>query len=440
MKYDSLFQWAERFHKLAVAPYPLHVVPPDAEITNAYSGNRIDDPIGFLVQAISSGEKYPGISFYYGEPSPDPETPERLHLGGVDFALVNKQPSNLGAAWYWAAPPNGSLDHFDPTKPRYNTLRSALVHSFKEHPKSGLVYILPQDRSRGVSLAGLQVRDFFDNDEFLHTGAAEKWWHELLGRETVGKPFAWKGSDDPLTPVPEEDEEEESGLVGLAKTIHEIAASIPMGDPRRFGRYKVFLSAIFGKLTQTDAELLWEAARAGLIQLSRADLTAAMDPAMVKASEMYIVNGKAYAGVAPRAAGGVGVFHFLNMPETQTKMSQASRSLDHPNAPNVDMGEAKKLMSQYEAHGLEPRVLCLVPISEIKQTATYMTDEMMEGYASLLEGSPMPPPELELDGRGRLSINDGAHRIKAAEKLGFSHVPALVPANYAGIERLPRLG
>lgn len=70
----------------------------------------------------------------------------------------------------------------------------------------------------------------------------------------------------------------------------------------RFGDRKVFLSTIPG-IDIADPEwrqLLLDLSLAGLIQLSRADLVAAMDPALVAASEWRL--------------DGITTWHFLTLP------------------------------------------------------------------------------------------------------------------------------
>lgn len=95
-------------------------------------------------------------------------------------------------------------------------------------------------------------------------------------------------------------------------------------------------------------------------------------------------------------------------------------------APAVDVGAKNDLIAQYKADGID-RVYRLVPISSISQPNTYMSPADYRQFASLKKGSPMPPVELERSSNGKLSINDGAHRVKAAQKLGFTHVPAILP-------------
>lgn len=54
----------------------------------------------------------------------------------------------------------------------------------------------------------------------------------------------------------------------------------------RFGDRKVFLGSLGLDSVQHHARILWALNHEGLIELARADLVAAMDPAMVAASEI----------------------------------------------------------------------------------------------------------------------------------------------------------
>lgn len=71
----------------------------------------------------------------------------------------------------------------------------------------------------------------------------------------------------------------------------------------RFGDRKVFLSTVPGiELWDTDCcAVLEELRRAGLLDLARADLVAAMDPALVQASEWRLDN--------------ITTWHFLVLPD-----------------------------------------------------------------------------------------------------------------------------
>jgi hypothetical protein len=96
-------------------------------------------------------------------------------------------------------------------------------------------------------------------------------------------------------------------LSKLADDVRSSVASLPTEHPGRFG-HKVFISAaraaLGGDAALSDAEFkrqLFAAHRAGLIQLARADLVAAMDPVAVAASETQ-VDGATFHFVIDSAA------------------------------------------------------------------------------------------------------------------------------------------
>lgn len=103
-------------------------------------------------------------------------------------------------------------------------------------------------------------------------------------------------------------------LTTFAATVHALARPIeenPTPDGRARGRFgrKVFLAAIRRALRDTDYarlapemidRLLIDAHRAGLIELARADLVAAMDPAEVRASEIRHLEATYHFVVAER--------------------------------------------------------------------------------------------------------------------------------------------
>lgn len=78
-------------------------------------------------------------------------------------------------------------------------------------------------------------------------------------------------------------------LCALRLTVAAIMADATAApDEYRFGARKVFLCAVFGPAsswTAEDRRGMAEMRRTGLVQFCRADFVAAMDPAMVAASE-----------------------------------------------------------------------------------------------------------------------------------------------------------
>ncbi len=72
--------------------------------------------------------------------------------------------------------------------------------------------------------------------------------------------------------------------------VFAVARRIPYGDPRRYGRDKVFISAI-GDALRIPLErvkmLLLMAHRAGKLELTRADLTSGMNKELVRRSETW---------------------------------------------------------------------------------------------------------------------------------------------------------
>lgn len=95
---------------------------------------------------------------------------------------------------------------------------------------------------------------------------------------------------------------DEIDIETFARTVREIARTIPAERTRdglahgRFGSRKVFLAALrrqlgadprFARMPRTAIDdLLVGANRAGLLELGRADLVAAMDPVEVRDSEI----------------------------------------------------------------------------------------------------------------------------------------------------------
>lgn len=87
-----------------------------------------------------------------------------------------------------------------------------------------------------------------------------------------------------------------ASLVDFAAAVLERCARVEAGNPHRFGR-KVFISAL--EPSKTTKQLLVEAHREGLLELSRADLTPAFDRGLVEASETAYLNAT-FHFVAPR--------------------------------------------------------------------------------------------------------------------------------------------
>lgn len=88
-------------------------------------------------------------------------------------------------------------------------------------------------------------------------------------------------------------------LTAFASTVLELARG---GDVERFGDRKVFLCTVLEAWHLADratcpqratfATLLVEAHRAGLLVLSRADLVSAMDPELVRWSEVRLDDSR----------------------------------------------------------------------------------------------------------------------------------------------------
>jgi hypothetical protein len=94
----------------------------------------------------------------------------------------------------------------------------------------------------------------------------------------------------------------------LADDVRAAIASLPADHAGRFGNRKVFIAVVHAMLGGDDAIVnsefkrqLFAAHRAGLLQLARADLVAAMDPAAVAASETQ-VDGATFHFVIDSAA------------------------------------------------------------------------------------------------------------------------------------------
>lgn len=111
----------------------------------------------------------------------------------------------------------------------------------------------------------------------------------------------WLGSPPPKKTI----KEAPSELDAFATVVKELARANVEG---RFGRHKVFIAplwararteATLGRLSETEFKAkLVDAHRAGLLRLSRADLTPAMAPEIVAASEVPYLNA---------------VFHFVDL-------------------------------------------------------------------------------------------------------------------------------
>lgn len=100
-------------------------------------------------------------------------------------------------------------------------------------------------------------------------------------------------------------------------------------------------------------------------------------------------------------------------------------------SPIVNEAEKARLLQAYSEHGLDNKFR-MVPISDIREPGTFMgTSGEAERSAGLRRGKAMTPVELSRSGDGKLSIDDGAHRISAAREQGYSHVPAIVPSEVA---------
>jgi hypothetical protein len=112
--------------------------------------------------------------------------------------------------------------------------------------------------------------------------------------------------------------EADNAIINLrhfADTVREVAQAVdenPTADGRARGRFgrKVFIAAIRRALKQTPYwrmspgridELLIDANRDGLLQLTRADLVGAMDPAEVRTSEIESLGSTFHFVVADRA-------------------------------------------------------------------------------------------------------------------------------------------
>lgn len=85
-------------------------------------------------------------------------------------------------------------------------------------------------------------------------------------------------------------------LCRFAAVVHAVIAQLGATAGERFGARKVYISAIYTAAMLTDHEVgeldtfkarLIAANRAGLLDLARADLIAAMDPEAVEVSEIH---------------------------------------------------------------------------------------------------------------------------------------------------------
>ncbi len=77
-------------------------------------------------------------------------------------------------------------------------------------------------------------------------------------------------------------------LASIAAVLRERAASAPASH--RFGPRKVFLRAVLDTTSTEDLATLDQLRRMGLVVLSRADLVAAMDPALVRDSAVRLAG------------------------------------------------------------------------------------------------------------------------------------------------------
>lgn len=85
-------------------------------------------------------------------------------------------------------------------------------------------------------------------------------------------------------------------LANFAAAVLASIARVQAGSPLRFGR-KVFIAAL--EPTKATKGLLVEAHRAGLLVLTRCDLTQAFDGEVVRLSETRYLNAE-FHFVAPR--------------------------------------------------------------------------------------------------------------------------------------------
>lgn len=107
-----------------------------------------------------------------------------------------------------------------------------------------------------------------------------------------------------------DEEERIANLKNFADAVLSRARAVPEGSPLRFGREKVFLVAIDGKPTKTMARMLFEAHRERFLTLSRADLIPAMDPKLVRDSEIHHLNS---------------AWHFVTAPPSQRDVRRRTR-------------------------------------------------------------------------------------------------------------------
>lgn len=102
----------------------------------------------------------------------------------------------------------------------------------------------------------------------------------------------------PVAPRPEPKAAVDQPLSEFARQVEGSARAVRRTVPHAsFGGSKVFIAPIYEDMLKRGTtrlgrenfhKRLWEAAVAGLLRLSRADLVEAMDPKMVDASEMHV--------------------------------------------------------------------------------------------------------------------------------------------------------
>jgi hypothetical protein len=82
----------------------------------------------------------------------------------------------------------------------------------------------------------------------------------------------------------------DSNLQAFADAVLAKVATIPVGNPLRFGRYKVLVAALAP--SKATKALLLRAHQAGLLVLTRADMSFTMDQKLVAESEITYLNAQ----------------------------------------------------------------------------------------------------------------------------------------------------
>lgn len=146
---------------------------------------------------LTSGAKYPRVTFLVPDPHSYSDDPTLFDVGGVSFEVLDAPPAGWEDMWWWPLPAEYARpDPGSVRSPRYHSMLDAAAVSLRERQGESLHIF---GRGGGMPQVKLRVREVYEDTGYLPKGFSRKWWTRFVnGLKPKRAPVKWLGSDDQM--------------------------------------------------------------------------------------------------------------------------------------------------------------------------------------------------------------------------------------------------